>query len=216
MQRARLERSRRITRRGERGHETECRARAERVDGHNPPPPCNGHCEVSRPIGLSRERLEHLARHSCEATPFLLGPPLELVGVLDIKAIEERAVVQRRGFLQVSTRNVTLEFRHVAGNERVVQPELCRPTDDLCARDVALQLVKRLGEHVTRFFLVAVGPEAMHELRSAHPTRARDGELRQQRERTPTASRSLEWRSIALQPEPSQRSKPQHLRFGPG
>ena len=78
-------------------------------------------------------------------------------------------------------------------------------------RNVALQLVERLGEDVPRLLLIALGPEPMHQLRATEPPRARDGELRHYCECAPASRRCLDRHSVALQRQSSERSKPQHV-----
>src|SRR4029453_4079724 len=106
-------------------------------------------------------------------------PALEFVRVFEMEAVQERAVVQRRCLLELSTCDVTLESRAVAGYAGGVQPQLGGSGHDLGASDVAFQFVERLTEDVPRLFLVAVRPEARNKLRSTHSAMASNPELHQ-------------------------------------
>jgi hypothetical protein len=110
--------------RRERGHEGDGGGGVERAHGHPAPPPLDAGPEVLRrlrPLGEPVERRRHavLVPRAVRRAPLL-----ELGRARQEEAVEERALVQLDGTLELTVAQGRLELLHVAGEPLTVEAQV--------------------------------------------------------------------------------------------
>jgi hypothetical protein len=207
------QRTRRIPRPLSCPHQRHDGARVQRVDVDALLPPFGRPVVLATIGGLARQPLQGADGLCLSTLPLLLGPPLEVRGVGEAEAVEERAAVERGGALELAASQRALELDDVGAHHVAVQPDVAGRHDERVRAERAPEPVELLGEVVARVVRGFVRPEVEQQLLPAHPPLAR-AEAGQQRQAALLRGRTVDRLAIlALQNHPAKGPKPEfHVR----
>ena len=137
---------------------------------------------------------------------------LELRGIAQKEAVEERARVDRRCALGISSIQGLFKLAHVGAQRPRVEPQLARAEEQVIGRQVAAEGVQSLVQEMTGLLLAALRPQIAKQLVAAHATLPRRSEERKQGQGPPLGGRPQRRPGIAVHSETPQSSQPQRAR----
>ena len=161
-----LNRSRRVSARGERAHQADRHARAEGVLGGEPAQPGHGAREIPVRLERGRRLLHGLRVATGQARALVVHPAAELRrGVGDVEPLEQRTPIQLERFGGLSSVERGVEGDRVARHDLPVEPYLViAAAEDRIGAERAPQKVDGLAEGVAGVLLVMLRPEEGEQL----------------------------------------------------
>jgi len=117
-----------------------------------------------------------------ERASFDVDPPRKLVRAAEVKTVEERTTVQRRGARIVASRNGGRELEDVDRNERRIESQILCTPDHAFDTEVLSQGVYGLGECARSAFIVRIRPEKREDSLAADTAIASAGKQREDRQ----------------------------------
>ncbi len=154
-----LQRVRRIARRRESLHQTECDPRVVGVLLRQSLPPAHRAHEAAGFLGTRGQRLQRLGVARGQPPPLRVQPALELIGAPDMKAIQQRAAVETHGLLQLAAVEGLLECRRVTLQRALGYADLFAGTDDDLLAQVLPEELERFAKRAPAVLVIELGPE---------------------------------------------------------
>ncbi len=124
----------------------------------------------------------------------LIEPVLELRGVIEVKAVEQRAHVHLRDAREVARRNRLAQVDNVASDHGGIEHERIARRSDRAVAECRAQYVDGEVEETTRVRGVALGPEQRHRPLAGDGLRPRGRDEREQRDAVALRRRAAQGR----------------------